>query len=151
MATRSRAIEFRTTSRDFEAVGLFGIKAYYHLRVFVWDFGISYGSRPQLRLSRPRRRPPVRASIQPARPALPRSHLGAVQGAGLPRPERRDKSGRPRRSSRNQADELGSTDRSHGGGRVDRAAARPRRPARPPPSPNREGAPDPGPHPRPLH
>src|SRR6516162_8631240 len=41
MATRSRAIEFRTTSRDFEAVGLFGIKAYYHLWIFVWDFGIS--------------------------------------------------------------------------------------------------------------
>jgi|SRR6516164_6797952 len=46
-----------------KVVGLFDIKAYYHLWVAVWHFGIGHGSRPQLWIPRSRCCPPVRATF----------------------------------------------------------------------------------------
>ena len=91
-----------------------------------------YETRAQLRLSRARRGPPVRATLQPAGAAVSWAHPIAVPRAGLPRPPRRDQSGRSCRSARDQADDPGASTRSHGGGWLDRAPTRSGRPPGPP-------------------
>src|SRR5262249_36315633 len=111
-----------------KTVGLFDTKAYYHYWTVVWIFSIGHGSRPQLRLSRSRCCPPLWASVQPACTVVPGSHSGTMQGVRGSRPQGGHHPSRARRSARNQADDLGSTDRSNGRGRLDRATARSWRP-----------------------